>query len=119
MDLMVKNDEFIDAIEHKIDNRSVLQKRFRIWFDTLAAIIGPGAPHNRVFPYSVKEALFKQHPYCAVSGQKILSIDDAEVDHKISWKDGGPTTLENAQLVLRYFNREKGSKAEPDAALGA
>ncbi|MFD3003609.1 DUF262 domain-containing protein [Pontibacter toksunensis] len=110
MDLMVKNGEFIDAIEHKIDNKSVLQKRFRIWFDTLAAIVGPGAPQKRVFPNSVKEALFKQHPYCAISGQKILSIDDAEVDHKISWKDGGPTTLENAQLVLRYFNREKGSQ---------
>jgi hypothetical protein len=114
INLMVKDEEFVDAIENKKDNKIVLQKRFKIWYDTLETIIGTNAAQRRTFPYSVKQALFAQSPYCARSGQRILDIDDAEVDHKISWKNGGSTTLDNAQLLLRYFNREKGSKVEAD-----
>ncbi len=40
-------------------------------------------------------------------GQKILSIDDAEVDHIRPFSQGGETTLENAQLLHRHCNRVK------------
>jgi 5-methylcytosine-specific restriction endonuclease McrA len=73
--------------------------------DMLESIISK--PTNRIFPYSIKEQLFNQNPTCAISGQKILKIEDAEVDHIVPYSKGGETTLSNAQLVLRYFNRSK------------
>jgi len=37
----------------------------------------------------------------------LLAIEDAEVDHINPYSKGGKTTIDNAQLVLRYFNRAK------------
>ena len=51
--------------------------------------------------------LFDKNPVCSISGQRILSIDDCEVDHILPYSKGGKTDLSNAQLVLRYFNRAK------------
>ena len=78
--------------------------------DMLESIIGDPSYSMRIFPYSIKEELFKDNPYCAISGQKILSIEDSEVDHIIPYSKGGKTEKSNAQLVLRYFNRAKSNK---------
>jgi 5-methylcytosine-specific restriction endonuclease McrA len=43
---------------------------------------------------------------------KILKIEDSEVDHIIPYSKGGKTEINNAQLVLRYFNRAKKDKME-------
>ncbi|MBV6444791.1 MAG: DUF262 domain-containing protein [Ignavibacteriales bacterium] len=112
VDLMTNNADFIDAILIQTSNREKVTRRFKIWGDTLDRIIGDDTNHKRCFPYSVKKELFEQNPVCALSNQTILSIDDAEVDHIIPYSKGGPTTIENAQLVLRYFNRAKRDKYE-------
>jgi 5-methylcytosine-specific restriction endonuclease McrA len=39
-----------------------------------------------------------------------MAIEDAEVDHKIPYSQGGSTTLDNAQLAHRYCNRHKGDR---------
>jgi 5-methylcytosine-specific restriction endonuclease McrA len=39
-----------------------------------------------------------------------LAIEDAEVDHILPYSKGGKTEIENAQLVLRFFNRAKGNR---------
>ena len=36
----------------------------------------------------------------------------AEVDHILPYSKGGKTTIDNAQLALRYFNRTKNNKIE-------
>jgi len=54
--------------------------------------------------------LFDTNPICAISGQRILAIEDSEVDHIQPFSKGGKTEIENAQLVLRYFNREKNNR---------
>ncbi len=69
-------------------------------------------PTQRMFPYSIKLKLFNDNPVCAISGQKILKIEDSEVDHIIAYSKGGETTLENAQLVLRHFNRVKSNNTQ-------
>lgn len=44
---------------------------------------------------------------------EILSIDDCEIDHIIPYDRGGPTEIENAQLLHRWCNRSKGILAVP------
>jgi hypothetical protein len=105
LDLMCNNPEFQDLLLIKTNNTDRFKRRFRIYMDMLESIISK--PTNRIFPYSIKEQLFNQNPTCAISGQKILKIEDAEVDHIVPYSKGGETTLSNAQLVLRYFNRSK------------
>ena len=93
-------------------NTEELKKRFRTYMDMLTLIIGDSQYTQRTFSYSVKEQLFKDNPYCAISGQKILSIEDSEVDHIVPYSKGGKTEISNAQLVLRYFNRAKSDKMD-------
>jgi 5-methylcytosine-specific restriction endonuclease McrA len=58
----------------------------------------------------VKKELFESDPTCAICHNRIMAIEDAEVDHKIPYSKGGPTTLDNAQLAHRYCNRHKSDK---------
>ena len=80
--------------------------------EKLDDIIGNSGYEQRTFSYQVKQDLFDKKPTCAISGQRILAIEDAEVDHILPYSKGGKTELENAQLVLRYFNRAKNNKIE-------
>ncbi|WP_417405507.1 HNH endonuclease, partial [Hominenteromicrobium sp.] len=51
---------------------------------------------------------------CSYCGNQILSIDDCEVDHIIPYDKGGPTVIENAQLLHRSCNRSKGNRVIND-----
>ena len=110
LDLMINNQHFRDQITLQTSNTDVLKKRFRTYMDMLESIIGDPQYSHRTFSYSVKEQLFKDNPYCAISKQKILAIEDSEVDHIVPYSKGGKTEISNAQLVLRYFNRAKSDK---------
>lgn len=107
IELMINNREFIDSILIQTSNKDVLKKRYKIWFEKLEEIIGNNGYEQRTFSYQVKEDLFIKSPICAISGQRILAIEDSEVDHIVPFSKGGKTELGNAQLVLRYFNRAK------------
>lgn len=110
LDLMTTNNDFNDSIEKSTSDKKVLQNRFKIWLDKLDEILGDESYQQRTFSYELKKQLFDKNPVCAISGQTILAIEDAEVDHIIPYSKGGKTELKNAQLVLRYFNRKKGNK---------
>lgn len=110
LDLMINNQQFKEQITWQTSDTDVLKKRFRTYMDMLESIIGDPQYSQRTFPYSVKEELFKNNPYCAISKQKILAIEDSEVDHIVPYSKGGKTEILNAQLVLRYFNRAKSDK---------
>ena len=112
IDLMINNQQFKDQITMQTSNTEELKKRFRTYMDMLTLIIGDSQYTQRTFSYSVKEQLFKDNPYCAISGQKILPIEDSEVDHIVPYSKGGKTEISNAQLVLRYFNRAKSDKMD-------
>ncbi len=107
LDLMVNNDEFIHVILNQTSDKKSLQKRFKIWFEKLEEIIGDDEYSQRNFPFSIKKELFDKNPICAISKQQILAIEDSEVDHVVPYSKGGKTDIDNAQLVLRYFNRAK------------
>ncbi|MEA5257565.1 DUF262 domain-containing protein [Arcicella aquatica] len=110
LELMTSDKEFIDSILIQTSNREVLKKRFKIWSNKLDEIMGNNGYQQRTFSFQVKKELFDKNPICAISGQSILSIEDSEVDHIIPFSKGGKTEIENAQLVLRYFNRAKNNK---------
>jgi hypothetical protein len=110
--LMTTNLTFQNLIGYKTSNTDNVKKRFRMYMDMLERVIGDNSYSQRNFSLFVKEDLFKENPYCAISGQKILSIEDSEVDHIIPYSKGGKTEKSNAQLVLRYFNRAKNDKME-------
>jgi hypothetical protein len=112
LDLMSNNQKFNEQLIWQTSNTDVLKKRFRTYMDMLETIIGDPKYSQRNFSFSVKEELFKENPFCAISGQKILAIEDSEVDHIIPYSKGGQTIKSNAQLVLRYFNRAKKDKIE-------
>lgn len=105
--LMIKDKTFIDSILTQTSNKKMVGKRFKIWFDKLDEIIKDSHYQKRTFSRQLKEELFRENPVCAISNQKILSIDDCEVDHKNPYSKGGKTDRENAQLVFRHFNRSK------------
>lgn len=64
---------------------------------------------QRVFNNEVKELLFYEGYTCSYCGNIILNIGDSEIDHIIPYSAGGPTDIENAQLLHKYCNRYKGS----------
>lgn len=110
LNLMTTNTDFIESIEKSTSDKKVLQSRFKIWLDKLEEILSDETYQQRTFSYEIKKKLFDENPVCAISGQAILAIEDAEVDHIIPYSEGGKTELENAQLTLRHFNRQKGNK---------
>jgi hypothetical protein len=107
LDLMINNQKFIDSILIQTSDRNVLKTRFKLWLEKLDEIIGDSNYQSRTFSYQTKKELFEKNSVCSISGQRILSIDDCEVDHIKPFSKGGKTELSNAQLVLRYFNRAK------------
>lgn len=110
LELMTSNEEFISSILIQTSSREILKKRFKIWLNKLDEIIGNNTYQQRTFSYQIKKELFDKSPFCAISGQRILSIEDSEVDHIIPFSKGGKTEIGNAQLVLRYFNRAKNNR---------
>ena len=86
--------------------------RIMIIYNAVANIIGkPGSGDvKRTFSNDDKQELWHEDYICSYCGQKILSIDDAEVDHILAFSKGGETEMENAQLLHRHCNREKQNK---------
>jgi len=112
LNLMICDRTFQEMITLSTSDTEYLRKRFRIYMDMLERVIGDSHYNQRNFPFAIKQELYDENPYCAISKQKILAIEDAEVDHIYPYSKGGLTERANAQLVLRYFNRAKKDKIE-------
>ncbi len=112
LDLMTGDAEFQSLIGYKTSNTDNVRRRFEIYMEFLKRTIGDPTVSARTFSLKTKQKLFAQDATCALSGQRILSIEDSEVDHILPYNKGGATTEENAQLVLRYFNRQKKDKVQ-------
>jgi len=105
IELMVNDQEFADAILLGTSDPSRVRTRFekiRSVIDTHVDVI---ARERRVFTAAEKQQLFDLDPTCGFCGQRIESIDDAEVDHRVRFSHGGPTTIANARIAHRYCNR--------------
>ncbi len=99
-----------ETISIRTNDRSQLTERHRRWFDRLEEIVGKRQRQARTFPISVKKELYNQSTACAICGQEIQMLDDAEVDHITPFSKGGYTMVDNAQLTHRYCNRAKNNR---------
>ncbi|MBB5372465.1 GmrSD restriction endonuclease domain-containing protein [Acidocella aromatica] len=102
--LMTEDDEFIRSIEISTSSVEAVHTRFDKWRSALQSILGINQKEPRCFSYKLKEELMKSDQTCAICDQKILSIDDAAVDHIQQYWMGGKTIPENARLTHRYCN---------------
>ena len=63
--------------------------------------------HKRLFSSDVKQAVYDiQGGVCPETGKK-MKIEEMEADHIIPWVEGGPTTLENCQMICKSAHKEK------------
>ncbi|MDR1574414.1 MAG: HNH endonuclease [Treponema sp.] len=108
IDMMCNDDEFIQSIEIQTSNTKQMTLRFKKWMDVLEKTVSGSYP--RTFSYDLKKQLFDRDSTCWICHNRIMAIEDAEVDHKDPYSKGGPTTIENAQLAHRYCNRHKSDK---------
>ena len=106
INLMVRDNKFIDSIQLKTSNLDTVMYRFKTWADTLEKIIVTKTT-PRLFPYAVKKQLYEEDPTCKLCNQHIICIDDAHVDHKNPDARGGATTIENGQIAHRWCNMHK------------
>lgn len=107
IDLMTKDQDFIDSIELSTSSKKAVTTRFDKWRMTLKTILGIGAKEPRCFTYQLKQELFSANDTCAICGNKIRNIDDAAVDHIEQYWTGGKTIPANARLTHRYCNNAR------------
>jgi hypothetical protein len=105
--LMTHESEFIDAITIGTNDTIRIRTRFDKWRSVLTEIIGTPRTEPRTFSLQYKKQLWESNPTCAICGQKIHIVDDAEVDHVEHYWRGGKTIPANARLTHRYCNRAR------------
>lgn len=110
IDLMVNDQEFIDAIELSTSSLQAVTKRFDKWRHTLQQVIGATKKETRCFTYRLKQELYTADPSCKLCKNKIQHIDDAAVDHIEQYWLGGKTIPANARLTHRYCNNARPRK---------
>lgn len=114
--LKSENEDYQDWIFAGTNASKRIRSRVNAVMNILNEIILSDSSSNeskqRLFNPSLKEKLFYPGYVCKYCGNQILSIDDCEIDHIIPFDLGGPTELENAQLLHKWCNRSKGSKVQ-------
>lgn len=70
---------------------------------------------QRFFGKDIKDALYLKSPRCAHLNDDgtqcdVTDYSKLEVDHIVAWKNGGMTTIDNAQLLCKAHNSGKGGR---------
>ncbi|WP_337873408.1 DUF262 domain-containing protein [Ignavibacterium sp.] len=110
LNLMTSDQQFIDSIELSTSSTQAINMRFTKFRNTLESIFSITSKEPRGFSSQLKDVLFKTSPICSICNQKILSLDDAAVDHIEQYWTGGKTIPENARLTHRYCNNARSRK---------
>jgi 5-methylcytosine-specific restriction endonuclease McrA len=116
LDLMATDATFDDYIGRTTDQPERIRYRAETWKKRVDALVTVPANELRIFSRQLKMQLFSADPTCALCGQHIQSVDDAELDHVINYWRGGPTSSENARLAHRYCNRIRGGRGDDPTA---
>lgn len=112
INLMADSQSFIDATTLGTSDIARVKTRFEEFGQVLQRAIKVPARERRLFSSTEKKELFEADPTCAFCGQRIEAIDDAEVDHKKRFADGGQTSATNSQLAHRYCNRANSGRSQ-------
>lgn len=108
-DLKLNNEEYRENTYVATGSRKRVLGRILTVYNLLIKITGSygNDDSTRIFSDNIKKELFHSGYICSWCNNKILSIDDAEIDHTTPFSQGGKTIIENAQLLHRHCNREK------------
>lgn len=109
------DDKYHNACYAATGSKDRVIQRILTIFNFLKSELGDNGMKEeiRVFPSDYKKLLAEKQNYvCPICRQKILNIDDCEIDHIIPYSLGGKTEFENAQLVHMTCNRAKGNKVD-------
>lgn len=111
-DIKMNNLEYQEYTYAATGSKNRVIGRIMIIYNAISNIVGKHSDSGveRIFASDIKDKLWNENYICSYCGQKILSKDDAEVDHIVPFSQGGETILENAQLLHRHCNRKKYNK---------
>ena len=110
MDLMIKDEEFIDSITKSTSGVKQVKCRFDKIRNLVDTILKNEVKQERCFSYKLKQELFDKNSTCELCGQKIQTIEDSAIDHIEQYWLGGKTIPENARLTHRYCNMARAKK---------
>ncbi len=103
--LMANSQSFIDATTLGTSDITRVKTRFEEYGRMLEKAIDLPPRERRLYNLTEKKALFDADQTCGICKQRIESIDDADVDHKKRFADGGKTSSSNSRITHRYCNR--------------
>ncbi|MCZ2830782.1 DUF262 domain-containing protein [Modestobacter sp. VKM Ac-2986] len=104
---LMSQPEFSDLVSHTISEFKRVERRFDLWKSMLDSVLAGSDQGPRTFSRVERELAFAADPVCAECGQKIQSIDDAHMDHKLAYSKGGKTDPSNGALTHRFCNLSK------------
>ena len=108
-DIILNDKEYANYVEKSTSSKSSVIGRITKIYNAILTCMSDNdlSGEKRIFSPSIKAALYYDGYVCSYCGNKILHIEDAEIDHTIPFSLGGVTDISNAQLLHRHCNREK------------
>lgn len=116
-DKKLHDDVYHDACYAATGSTDRVVRRILTIFNLVSSILGDDGVEKevRTFDSSLKLPLAEKQGYvCPLCQNKIVDIDECEIDHIIPYSLGGKTVFENAQLVHKICNRHKSNNVDID-----
>ncbi len=110
IDLMINDREFEDSITKATSGNNQVKTRFDKYRTLVESILAKDETQERCFSFEFKQKMFDKNPTCAICGQRIMSVEDAAIDHIEQFWMGGKTTPDNARLTHRFCNNSRRRK---------
>jgi len=115
-DMIATDGKWNEAVSSSTGMQSRIDYAFEAWKKRLRKAISGTIPNDtsRFFSKALKTELFEQSNKCAICGGTIMLIEDAALDHKEQYWEGGRTVPANARLVHRHCNMARPRRLEID-----
>ncbi len=113
----LNDDKYHIACYAATGSRDRVITRIHFICDILFSVLGNEGLNKeaRAFDPAWKEPLAKrQHWICPLCGNKILDLEECEIDHIDPYSCGGETNIQNAQVVHTICNRHKSNNVSTD-----
>lgn len=116
------DDEFHDACYAATGSRDRVIRRIVTIHNLIDGILGKGAmeEEKRIFDSKIKVSLAEKQNYiCPLCNNKMVSLDDCDIDHILPYSLGGATDVSNAQVVHHHCNLNKSNHVNLDELLAS
>lgn len=121
-DKKLHDDVYHDACYAATGSTDRVIRRILTIFNLVSYILGDDGTNkeSRTFDPALKLPLAERQNYiCPLCNNKIVDIEQCEIDHILPYSLGGKTTFENAQLVHMICNRHKSNNVNIDEVVAA